>query len=171
LGRAGDLVHVEATAEKRVRFEDFYRAERATLIGAVVFALGDTDLGIEASDEALVRAYERWTDVAAMSNPMGWVYRVAVNVGYKRTRRLALERRRPLPHGRDAVDLEGLVDPAVTRALAELPFEQREVIVLRFHLDWSIDEIAEVLGCPSGTVKSRLHRGLQRLETKLKALA
>jgi predicted RNA polymerase sigma factor len=104
-------VPVEATAERRLRFEDFYWAERATLIGAVVFALGDADLGIEASDEALVRAYERWTDVAAMSNPMGWVYRVAVNVGYKRTRRLALERRRPLPHGRDAVDLEGLSTP------------------------------------------------------------
>jgi hypothetical protein len=118
-------VHVEATAERRLRFEDFYRAERATLIGAVVFALGDTDLGIEASDEALVRAHERWTDFAVMSNPMGWVDRVAVNVGYKRTRRLALERRRPLPPDRDVVDLEGMVDPAVTRALAALPFHRR----------------------------------------------
>lgn len=156
-------------AERRLRFEDFYRAERARLVGAVVFALGDTDLGIEASDEALVRAYERWTDVAAMANPMGWVYRVAINVGYKRNRRLALERRRHVPPDRAVADLEGVTDPAVTRALAERPFDQREVIVLRFHLDWTIDEIAEALGCPSGTVKSRLHRGLRRLETKLEA--
>lgn len=156
-------------AERRLRFEDFYRTQRAPLVGAVVFALGDTDLGIEAADEALVRAYERWADVAAMANPMGWVYRVAVNVGYKRNRRLALERRRPIPPGRETVELEGVSDPAVTRALAALPFEQREAIVLRFHLDWTIDEIAEALGCPSGTVKSRLHRGLQRLATRLEA--
>jgi RNA polymerase sigma-70 factor (ECF subfamily) len=156
-------------AERRLRFEDFYRAERARLVGAVVFALGDTDLGVEASDEALVRAYARWSDVAAMANPMGWVYRVAINIGYKRNRRLALERRRHIPPDREVADLEGVPDPAVTRALAELPFDQREVIVLRFHLDWTIDEIAEALGCPSGTVKSRLHRGLRRLKTKLEA--
>ena len=43
-------------------FEDFYQAERAPVLRAVVFALGDVDLGAEATDEALARAYERWAD-------------------------------------------------------------------------------------------------------------
>jgi hypothetical protein len=55
--------------------------------------------------------------------------------------------------------------PRCARALARMPLEQRTVIVLRYHLDWAIDEIAAALGCAPGTVKSRLHRGLQRLET------
>ncbi len=150
-------------------FEDFYQAERATLLRAVAFALGDVDLGAEATDEAMARAYERWGDVGEMANPSGWVYRVAVNLGYNRTRRRALERRRPLPTDRDHPDVEGVADPAIARALAALPVEQRAVIVLRFHLDWPLDEIAAALGCKDGTVKSRLHRGLQRLEKMLEA--
>jgi hypothetical protein len=52
-------------------FEDFYQAERATLLRAVAFALGDLDLGAEATDEAMARAYERWGDVGSMANPSG----------------------------------------------------------------------------------------------------
>jgi RNA polymerase sigma-70 factor (ECF subfamily) len=152
-------------------FEDFYRDERALVLRAVAFALGDVDLGAEATDEALARAYERWAEVGEMTNPAGWVYRVAVNLGRNRTRRRALERRRPVPPDRDRVDLEGVADPAIAKALAALPIDQREVLVLRFHLDWPVDAIAEALGCPSGTVKSRIHRGLQRLEKMLEVRA
>jgi RNA polymerase sigma factor (sigma-70 family) len=169
-GRARCLVDVEAMVERGSRgFEDFYQAERATLLRAVAFALGDVDLGAEATDEAMARAYERWADVGSMANPSGWVYRVAVNLGYNRTRRRALERRRPLAPDRDRADLEDVADPAIARALAALPVEQRAAIVLRYHLDWSVDAIAEALGCKGGTVKSRLHRGLQRLENMLEA--
>jgi DNA-directed RNA polymerase specialized sigma24 family protein len=45
------------------------------------------------------------------------------------------------------------------------------VVVLRYHLDWSLDEIADAVGCATGTVKSRLHRALQRLESMLGAPA
>jgi DNA-directed RNA polymerase specialized sigma24 family protein len=89
-------------------FEDFYQAERATLLRAVAFALGDVDLGAEVTDEAMARAYERWGDVGEMANPSGWVYRVAVNLAYNRTRRRALERRRPVPPDRDRPDVEGV---------------------------------------------------------------
>jgi RNA polymerase sigma-70 factor, ECF subfamily len=167
--RARCLAGVEAMVERGSRFEDFYRAERATLLRAVAFALGDVDLGAEATDEAMARAYERWAEVGEMANPAGWVYRVAVNLGYNRGRRTALERRRPVLPDRDRADTDEVADPAIARALAALPLDQREVIVLRFHLDWSVDAIADALGCPSGTVKSRLHRGLQRLERTLEA--
>jgi RNA polymerase sigma-70 factor, ECF subfamily len=160
---------VEAIVEGCSVFEEFYRAERSNVLRAVVFALDDADLGVESTDEALARAYERWDEVAAMRNPSGWVYRVAVNFGRNRLRRTLLERRKPVPPDRDRPDLEGVADPAVARALAALPLDQREVVVLRYHLDWSIDEIAEAVDIPAGTVKSRLHRALQRLETMLEA--
>lgn len=48
-------------------------------------------------------------------------------------------------------------------AVARLPQDQRDVVVLRYHDDLSHDEIAQVLGCPIGTVRSRLARGLAKL--------
>jgi RNA polymerase sigma-70 factor (ECF subfamily) len=60
-----------------------------------------------------------------------------------------------------------MADPAVAAAVALLPLDQRAVVVLRFYLDWSTEEVATALGIAEGTVKSRLHRALRRLETSL----
>lgn len=155
--------------ERERVFEDFYRAERSTVLRAVVYALDDPDLGVEATDEAMTRAYERWHEVGAMANPAGWVFRVAVNHGRNRVRRRMLERRKPPPTERDRPDVEGVADPALAQALNRLSLDQRTVVVLRYHLDWSIEAIADALGCATGTVKSRLHRGLHRLESMLEA--
>jgi RNA polymerase sigma factor (sigma-70 family) len=170
-GGAPGLAAVEAVTERRLAFEEFYRAERESVLRAVAFTLDDTDLGVEATDEAMARAFERWPEVSVMTNPAGWVYRVAVNVGRNRVRRRLLERRKPVPPDRDRPDLEGVADPAIAAALTRLPLDQRMVVVLRYHLDWPLDEIAEAVGCATGTVKSRLHRALQRLESMLGAPA
>jgi RNA polymerase sigma factor (sigma-70 family) len=162
---------VQATVERWTAFEDFYRSERPSVLRAIIFAVNDRDLALECTDEAMARAYERWADVSVGSNPTGWVFRVAVNLANSRHRRRRLERIRPIRSARPPDDIEGVADPAVARALAALPLDQRAVIVLRFHLDWSVDQIAEALGHPAGTVKSRLHRGLRRLETMLKESA
>lgn len=58
------------------------------------------------------------------------------------------------------------VDPEVVEvwdAVQRLPQDQREIVVLRYHDDLGTEEIAEILGCPVGTVRSRLSRGLARL--------
>ena len=148
-------------------FEEFYDAARPRLLRAVGFTIDDRDLSVEVVDEALSRAYARWAMVARMANPDGWVYRVAMNLARNRFRRVRLERRRPLPVERTADDLQGWSDPAIAAALGQLPVEQRAVVVLRFHLDWSVDAIAVALDVPPGTVKSRLHRALERLESLL----
>jgi RNA polymerase sigma-70 factor, ECF subfamily len=165
--RAGCLAGMAATLERGGAFEDFYRSERATILRTVAFALGNVDLAAESVDEALARAYERWHEVAAMANRAGWVYRVALNLARNRLRRLDLERRKPPPGGREAPDLVGVADPAIARALTRLPLDLRSVVVLRYHLDWTVDEIAAALDCPTGTIKSRLHRALRRLERML----
>jgi RNA polymerase sigma factor (sigma-70 family) len=160
-----------ATGERSGAFEEFYRSERTTILRAVAFALDDVDLAAEAVDEALARAYERWSEVGTMANRAGWVYRVALNHARNRLRRRRLERRKPPPGGRGAADIEEVADPVIARALAGLPLDLRSVIVLRYHLDWQVDDIAAALDCPAGTVKSRLHRALRRLETMLEVPA
>lgn len=149
-------------------FEDFYRAERASVQRAVGFTVGVPDLARECVDEAMTRAYERWDQVVAMDSPAGWVYRVAVNHARNRNRRRAVERRKQPPPPPATAPAAEVADPALAAALARLPEDQRSVVVLRYYLDWSLDQIAAGLGIAPGTVTSRLHRALRRLENSLR---
>ena len=153
---------------RAIGFEEFYRAERDRMLRSLVFTLHDPDLALEVTDEAFARAVERWDDLSAVGNRAGWVYRVAMNLARNRWRRLSLERRKPVPAGPpDWVDR--CADPAIGRALEQLPVDQRAVVVLRYHLDWSVEDVAAALDIAPGTVKSRLHRALQKLATLLEA--
>jgi len=60
-------------------FSRFYAASRDELCAAVTMTLGDRQLAVDAVDEALARAAERWGQVAVKDRPAGWVYRVAIN--------------------------------------------------------------------------------------------
>lgn len=159
---------MELTAEPVRSFEDFYRAEWAGLRRAVGFVVQDRELAGECLDEAMTRAYERWAQVSGMERPAGWVYRVAINDARNRGRRRQLERDKQ-PRGSLAVvpGADSVADPAIAAAIARLPLDQRSVVVLRYYLDWSIEEVAAALGVAAGTIKSRLHRALRRLERSL----
>jgi RNA polymerase sigma-70 factor, ECF subfamily len=157
-----EMVRETATTSMVVpqRFEDFYKAYRPHLARALVLALGDHDLGIEAADEAMVRVYQRWRSVRTYRNPMGWTYRVGVNWGRSRLRR----HRREHPIATIEKTDPGPEDQVAVRdMLATLPLDQRTVVVLRYYLGFSTEEAAAALGIASGTVKSRLSRGLDRL--------
>jgi RNA polymerase sigma-70 factor (ECF subfamily) len=158
---------VEGALAEAVGFEEFYRAEREPLLRSLVFTLRDPDLAVEVTDEAFARAYERWDRLTDTGNRPGWVYRVALNLARNRWRRLSLERRKPPPGDPAGWTVDRCADPAVARALAALPVDQRAVVVLRYHLDWSVDDVAAALEIAPGTVKSRLHRALQKLASML----
>lgn len=146
-------------------FEEFYRRARPTVGAAVAFALCDIDLGSEATDEAMARAYERWGLVSRLDRPEAWVYRVAVNWG-----RSFLRRRRRSPHrlyDPGVVELPAAGDPAVRTALSELDVKHRSVVVCRHLLGWSVAETAAALNIREGTVKSRLHRANHILQSRL----
>ena len=145
-------------------FDAFYRRERGSLFRALALTLGDADLAADAVDEAMARAYQRWGTVSGYDNAAGWVYRVALNWAVSSLRR----RRRPVPSDPDAgVGEPQLPDPVLAEAVRSLPVAQRSVVVLRFHLDWSLEQIGGALGVPVGTVKSRLHRALGSLRETL----
>lgn len=98
-----------------------------------------------------------------------WVFQIAVNLCRDWHRRMP-----PEPH--DVVDdlvapdtrqrTEAAADAA--QLLAELPEAQREVIILRYYHDCSEAQTAEILGCPKGTVKSRLHHALAHLAARVR---
>lgn len=157
--RAGELASSEVHSV--VGFDGFYRTHRDRLSRALDLTIRDTDLAVEAIDEAMARAAQRWSVVGSYDSPEGWVYRVALNWA-----RSVFRRRRSLPW-RDEALWDSLPDPDVSRAVAALPLKLRIVVVARYYLDWSVPQIAGHLQIPQGTVKSRIHRALTRLEADL----
>ncbi len=157
-----EAIQQEPRVTRAADFDEFYRRERAALYRALALTVRDPDVATEAVDEAMVRAYQNWWRIGGYDNPAGWVYRVALNWSISRARR----RRRelwpePPPPEPDCAD------SVLAAAVAALPDKQRAVVVLRFHMDWSLDQIAAALRIPTGTVKSRLHRSLATLRSEL----
>jgi DNA-directed RNA polymerase specialized sigma24 family protein len=145
-------------------FSEFYRSEYASVARALSYTLGSVDLGREATDEAMARAYAHWAKIRDYESPAGWVYRVGLNWAYSTRRRVL----RSLPFVEHAAPTEPPIsDPAIANALRRLDVKLRSVVVCRLLLDWSVEETAAALRIKPGTVKSRLHRALASLERSL----
>jgi RNA polymerase sigma-70 factor, ECF subfamily len=145
-------------------FAAFYRDAWPAVARGLAATIGDRTLAAEATDEAMARAYERWSKVGTYDFPAGWVYRVGLNWARSHHRRLA----RAVPLRRaEHVELGAVAEPTVRAALLELPVKLRSVVVCRLLLDWSVEETAAALHIPEGTVKSRLSRALTTLEATL----
>lgn len=169
-----NLGHLESMDEPIVdarftSFEDFYVTTRPGVGRALALTLRDDDLARDAVDEAMARAYQRWSHVSRLDNPGGWVYRVGLNWSRSIVRRL----HRPTPiwmaePGHTAAPM--VQDPAIDRALDALNVDQRAVVVCRLLLGLDERTTAEALGIRPGTVKSRLARALDRLHPLLAPL-
>jgi RNA polymerase sigma-70 factor (ECF subfamily) len=138
---------------------DFFESAQPRLKHALVAAYG-SEVGIEATADALAHGWQHWERVRDMENPIGYLYRV----GRSRSRRfryrtpvLPTVQANPLPW----------VEPGLPAALARLSVRQRVAVVLLHCLDWSYREVAELFGTSLGTVQSHERRGLERLRTKL----
>jgi RNA polymerase sigma-70 factor (ECF subfamily) len=131
---------------------------------------GSPDDALDLSQDSFLKAYQsiRKLDDPARFGP--WLYRIAHNEAYSHFRK-----RRPETAAEGVEAAEREVAPgfpmdlslAVTAALDRLNPEQREAVVLKVYQGFKFDEMAEVLGCPVSTVKSRLYTALDLLKTEL----
>jgi RNA polymerase sigma factor (sigma-70 family) len=122
---------------------------------------GSTVVAEEVVQEAFLRIHQQ---SERPQNPEGYLRTTVANLSKGHLRRLRLERRL-LTSDRISFD-----DPELDEtwtAVCRLPFRQRAVLALRFYADLPEAEIARVLGCRVGTVKSSLHRGLSKLRDEL----
>jgi DNA-directed RNA polymerase specialized sigma24 family protein len=140
-------------------FREFTMKVEPRLHGALIAAYGH-ERGREATAEALAYAWEHWSALRLMDNPVGYLYRV----GQSRTRR----RRTPVVFARP-VDVSIDVEPDLPVALASLPERQRVSVLLVHGEGWTLREVAELLGVSIPTVQKHTERALAALRKALNA--
>jgi RNA polymerase sigma-70 factor (ECF subfamily) len=138
-----------------VTFDGFYDAENVTLFRSLWLVTGNRAEAEEIMQEAFLRIWERWAGVASMDDPVGYLYRTAMNVFRRRYRRTILALRRTVgraPRRDDFADVENR--DVVRRILGSLPPRQRAALVLTELLDFSAEEAGRVLGVQASTIRS-----------------
>jgi RNA polymerase sigma-70 factor (sigma-E family) len=148
-------------------FVAFCVAIRPRLVGALGLQCGHA-VGEELVQETFVRTWERWPEVRRADNPEAWAFRVGFNLANSWIRRRSAARRAHRYEPREQIDPG---DPsssvAVRSAVAALPPRQRAVIVLRYFADLPVAEVAVIVGCAPGTVKSLTHNALALLRDRI----
>ena len=144
--------------------------------------IGREDDARDVCQETFLRAFRGLSAFRGQAKFSSWLYRIALNLCRDWIRR---ERRTPIvpaPDGVDLLDVAASREPAesiedyvarqdlsrrVARAMLLLPEEQRTAIILKEYQGLTFQEIADLLGCPLSTVKTRLYQGLTVLRREL----
>jgi RNA polymerase sigma factor (sigma-70 family) len=151
-------------------FEAFYRREYPRLL-VLARALAGAAAAEDVAQETMLVAYRRWSSIAMLDSPEGYVRGICLHKGTSVTRRLISERRALQRYSarRPSSQLEPLA-PDSEQFWAEvrrLPRRQAQATVLFYALDLSVADIAETLGCAAGSVKSHLARARSVLAARL----
>jgi RNA polymerase sigma-70 factor (ECF subfamily) len=155
-------------------FSELARVSIGRLYVVARLIVRDDDTAEDATQEALVAA---WSDLGALRDPDrfdAWLHRLLVRSCYReaerRRRRGSVEVHVPTLEAPVADSTTDLADrDQLERGFRRLDTDQRAVLVLHHYLGLSLDEAAEVLGVPPGTVRSRLHRATRSMRAALDA--
>ncbi len=160
---------------------------QARIHASVMRQVRDDHRALDITQDAFVQAWKAIDTYEDRARFGTWLYRIAMNLVTSHYRKENAQKRGG-GEGKASLDQEGVPDPGahvrapdelveaddtgnvVRAAINELEDEYRTVVILRDLQDFSYDEIAEELGIAAGTVRSRLHRGRERLREKLRHL-
>ncbi len=151
-------------------FDELMAAHEDRVFGICLRMLRDRDAALDATQDTFLTVFrkaDRYKAEAAFST---WLHRVAMNTCYDHLRKQKRRRADPLPEHHDPVDVTAEAGfasadlrPSIEDALAELSPEFRAPIVLVDMEGLALEQAAEILEVPTGTVKSRLFRARRRL--------
>jgi len=167
--RAEDAVSGSSTGDK---LEDLYLCHGPAAWRLAYVLTGDRELAEDLAQEAFVRVARRLTGLRNADAVRWYLRRTVVNLANSHLRRRRVERAH-MPVLVSSVATAGastadVVTTQVVRdAIAQLPARQRAVVVLRYYQDLTDQQIASVLNCPVGSVKSALHRAIATLRRDL----
>jgi len=148
-------------------FEAFFHDEARTLFRRLCAVTGNSSEAEEIMQDAFLALWERWDRISGMDDPTGYLYRTAMNVFRKRTRRAALAIRRTIASAPDPTPFSEIdAQQDLLIALAELSPRQRAALVLTEVLDYSSEEAGRVLGVTAGTVRGLASRAREALRAQ-----
>jgi RNA polymerase sigma factor (sigma-70 family) len=136
-------------------FEAFYEAEARTLFRRLWLITGNRAEAEELMQDAFLKVWERWDRVGGMDDPVGYLYRTAMNLFRKRYRRAMLAVRRTVGLAPSNDDFSDADDRQVVRhILATVPPRQRAALVLTEMLGFTSKEAGDALGVTDATIRS-----------------
>jgi RNA polymerase sigma-70 factor (ECF subfamily) len=168
-------------------FDILVRKYQHRIVKLVSRYIHDPSEALDVTQEAFLKAYRALPNFRGESAFYTWLYRIAINTAKNF---LVAQDRRPPDGDIDAVDAEqfneisqlkeietpeGLllrdeIEQAILGALEDLPDDLRTAITLREFEGMSYEEIAEAMSCPVGTVRSRIFRAREAIDTRLRPL-
>jgi len=176
---------------EREAYDELMRRHQDRVFNVVYRCVGNHEDASDIAQEVFIRAFraiEGFQGQAALST---WLHRIAINEVINHRRRAGAKRKiRTVPIERNNPDSEGhgsddppdtSTEPSrvmvekereqlIQEAIDSLDDDHRTVVVLKDIEGYRYEEIAEIIGCPRGTVKSRLHRARLELREKLRPL-
>ncbi|MHA6760333.1 SigE family RNA polymerase sigma factor [Streptacidiphilus sp. PAMC 29251] len=160
----------DTPSTREADFVRFTESVHPAMLRTARLLTGDPHTAQDLVQAALLRIYLSWGRSDSWDNPAAYARKTLVNVHATWHKRFW---HREVPHDEPGDPSQG-ADPArqwddlvdLERALAALPPGHRSVLVLRFYEDLSVEQVAELLGCSVGTVKSRTSRALERIRLR-----
>ena len=158
-------------------FEELYRRYARRLKGFFFLQLGgDEELAADATHDVFLRAYEALSRYQEGRSVSTWLFTIAYNLCRNHYRNNAYEAQllatldaEPISEQQIEVQLDAAtLDEALAQVLAELPAPLHQLFSLHYQEELTIPQVAEIVGIPEGTVKSRLHKTMNIIRKKLK---
>ena len=152
------------------KLEALYLCHGPEALRLAYLLTGDRELAEDLAQEAFVRVARRLTGLRNADSVRWYLRRTVVNLVNSHLRRQRVERAHMPALASSVAGLsttDVVTKQAVRDAIAQLSARQRTVVVLRYYQDLTDQQIASVLGCPVGTVKSALHRAAAILRQNL----
>jgi len=152
-------------------FEAYVAARGAALLRFAVLLTGDAHRAEDLVQDALAKAYLRWSRIRRADQPDVYVRRVLINgsrAWWRRSANHELPVEAPTDRaGPGDLSTEAAERDSVRQMIAQLPHRQRAVLVLRYYEDLDDATISEILECTTATVRTHAMRALQRLRGAL----
>ena len=171
-------------SERRARFDDEAVRHLDALYSFALKLARARDDADDLVSDTMLRAFQRWEQYRLGTNMRAWLFTILYHAFVSRKRRIDAREVQPLEDedGREIFEAVGDADPESTfydsfldedivSAIQRLPDEYRDAVVLSDLHGLKYAEIAQILGVPEGTIKSRLFRGRRLLQVQLRDYA
>jgi RNA polymerase sigma-70 factor (sigma-E family) len=164
--KTATLLRVEVKQGGSVTFDEFVAVRLSTLLRYATVLAGDPHAAEDIVQDVLIKAQPRWARISDLDVPEAYVRKMIINELMSTRRQMYARWRRERAHLPNDVDdrTEDVVQrDALVQLLRRLPNRQRIVIALRYFEDMADSDIAALLGCSLGTVRSQASRALATL--------